>query len=613
MRYAASLSARLHRIVMLSLRLLRYTLGSLHWLASVYAVVTRATPLLATSATLLSVLTHVLMVASFLLPLKVILLVGAEGMPWYLRDIFPTIGKDELVAVLVLSAIAAYALYLLSKYLGGLTVEAGARIILAGAHKIPMFENQQDLAAGFYRRLCDAGGALLFVVLGMTAGMLVYPTAFWLLGAVLFLELLIALVLSQHGTFAGWLDRQYGQVFAVGTSVAFFAVFLYLILDMLRAPDTNLILAIATVLLLRQILLRLTALLHDSVALVRNHRRIDSLFRAHSYMDSTAHDTSHDFWHLLDHDRRNKWLAHALAETAASDLAPSESLWCQLGVPNVAGLWVRPKTREDRPAGTYLVKLFGKGRRADAMHEASLLSGEWATALPAPWFQGALPIGHYHCLVYCTGSDKLSVPEATQAALLQAISRAWQVPPPTSLVDQYYRSRPPLARRIGPRTTDHLHRVADSAQQHHDVADFQRALPHIQSVLTRLPVYVHNPDMGGDALRVDADGNAACLYWGRWSIEPVGAGWPVTPRPLERLDDYLRTTAPNRADIHGTPSEHVRLAALMFAFTRRYNRQAFASALELLPSILDCPPSTPHPQTRTADQPPTVDYKTEPY
>ncbi|MEX5452450.1 hypothetical protein, partial [Stutzerimonas stutzeri] len=149
-----------------------------------------------------------------------------------------------------------------------------------------------------------------------------------------------------------------------------------------------------------------------------------------------------------------------------------------------------------------------------------------------------------------------------------------------------------LWQRLGTEQLERLRIAVITADQQHDLAALLARLPMLHQLLEALPLAVLNPEMGQDAFWVsDAEGEqkgkAILLNWGRWSLEPVGAGWPEAEKLLNSLGDALRAGALRRMELEAVKVEQAELAALAFALERECSRQHYNQALDLIPRILE--------------------------
>ena len=140
---------------------------------------------------------------------------------------------------------------------------------------------------------------------------------------------------------------------------------------------------------------------------------------------------------------------------------------------------------------------------------------------------------------------------------------------------------------------ERLRIVTSNPWQLEQLAVLEQKFHQLRSRLQSLPVQIINPDMHPDILKCTEDGDVNLTHWGRWSIEPVGAGWPVPGWPvsekdLNRLGEVLDQAKKCRKPLTSVVDTDVKLAALMFSFENFYNRQQYVNALEILPSVLAC-------------------------
>ena len=296
---------------------------------------------------------------------------------------------------------------------------------------------------------------------------------------------------------------------------------------------------------------------------------------------------------MLEMSRRDEWMAGVMREVA--DVTPKriDSAWMQTGIANVAAFEVTACDDRGQNLGPYLVKLFNSNNRAIALHEASLLSGCEPGALPSPQFLGADQIEQYHCHLFkWTGAKELS---ANELGVKRQEIAVWLLSygPPKALLERYSRSRPMLGQRLNKDMIERLRLVSSDPQQLNNLMALEQKFDQLQSRLQRLPVQIINPDTHPDILKCTENGDVNLTHWGRWSIEPVGAGWPVPGWPvsendLNRLSEALDHAKKSRMALTSVIDTDIRLAALTFYFETLYNRQQYMNALEILPSMLTC-------------------------
>src|SRR5699024_4672697 len=167
--------------------------------------------------------------------------------------------------------------------------------------------------------------------------------------------------------------------------------------------------------------------------------------------------------------------------------------------------------------------------------------------------------------------------------------RLMSVEVPGLLQQQYKRSRPMLWQRLDESLVHKLEVAVNDPQTQALLDDFVAGLPRLRRALSGLPVRILNPSQGRDNILVAADDSRqpVLIDWSRWSMEPIGAGWPVEGKMLDRLADTLKAARKECEDLRGVDVREAELAALTFAMEQSCLRQNLADALMLLPAVME--------------------------
>lgn len=569
--------------------LLKDVSSSMRWFFSVGAKLARVVPYHTLLVVLFTLVSQISIMLAFLLPLKVIMLLGSSGIPRYFPRAFLDLDRDLLVVGLSITAVVFYVVYLLAEKAMDYWSDCGAQYLLQKSQKITLFENQVELATSSYKRYarCLAGGifaGLAFILLGI-----IYPSlALLVLGYIAVICVFIVLLHSTSRSLYTKMENDMANLLDSLGAVGFLLSFAFLVVDFLFGSPPNLTFAIISVILVRRALGTLRGLTKDLIKLSKNRLRISALFFHGQALleEHSSHD--HGFWSLLDPMRRENWVASVLREVAGVKAHRLEVAWHQTGITNVAALYVQTLDMAAAPTAKYFVKLFNIKRQGQAVHEATLLTALRGRGLPVPRFIGASQVEGYTCHVFeVTGVSKPQ-PEEVKAALRFLLAELWAFEPPGNIVNRFRRSRPLLAQRLKEEMKERLLLVAEDPATVADVASFVQSLPVISEILSALPLCIYNRDLGADSLLKLEDKRLVATHWGRWSLEPVGAGWPLREQDWEALPSCFAGATEKRPALAGVTIEEARLAALIFAFISFYERQSYVSAIELLPEILEC-------------------------
>lgn len=520
------------------------------------------------------------LLAAFM-PLKVVILLGSEGVPGYFPDFLAALDRDMVIAGLSAATLAFFVIHLLSERLINWATGLGVKQLLERSHKVVLFENQGQIAAGGYHRYSRALASGVFIGLSLSCLGWFYPeVALVILGYVVLVFYVLCLLHRHSPAVREKLETSLLDVLNVVSGVGFFVAFGYLVLDFILWEAPSVVIVIVTLILSRQMMVKATGLVLDLAALYQQRVKLDALFFHGKVLlsDTVQHERS--IWPLLQCHVRQNWVRAVLAELTSDNEIHISCKWHQTGQSNVAALKV------DAGSRCYLVKLFEKNRSSLALHEATLL-GDSIPTLPAPRLVGATQVQKFHCLVY-----ELPIghsPEMNKVTpLIQPLrSQLMAVEPPSQLCHRYQRSRPMLWQRLNAELIERLRIAVTSEAQRSMLDSLAEDMTRLGAMLQALPLVFHQPDLTQDAIWVAEEGAPLALNWGQWSLEPIGAGWPEGEAGLSQLESSIEKASEIRPALYRVPINAVELSALSFALERECNRQRYVQALELLPRLLE--------------------------
>lgn len=534
-------------------------------------------------ATLVS---QISMLLAFILPVKIVILLGSDGIPGYFPSSFEAVDRDMLIVLLSTGTAGFYLLYLSAERLIAFLTRIGTKALLATSGKMALFEGQDDMAANAYARFSRAVAGAVFIALAFAAITLLYTgMAGVVAGYAVFAALATGGLYKTSGSFRERLQTRLGPTLNLFTGIGFFIAFGYLVADFLAGTPPGIIAALISLILMRQAVGRIAGVVTGLSGLQRQRTKLDALFfHGRPFMPPQS-SVERSMWPLLRKQRRDEWVRPLLEEVTSAVPDSLRYQWLDLGTPNVAALAVRDgEARSCR----YLVKLFETNRSAAALHEATLLADPLAH-LPAPELLGATEVDRFHSHVYswCDGAPS-TAEEFNEHAAEQVRVALLRVEPPASLVERYQRSRAMLWQRLTPSMLEWMQVAAETADHEAALERMSTRLADVQALLRELPPALVNPDITRDTLWVPEDGERSPLLisWDKWALEPVGAGWPVRSEFLEHLGPAVARAAETRSALAAVRAEHAEIAALAYQFESLAGRQRYAYALELLPDIL---------------------------
>lgn len=526
--------------------------------------------------TLSSQLTSLL---AFFLPLKVVILLGSEGIPRYFPASWSSVDRDLLIVSLSGATVAFFLLHLIAERGIDWVTGVGTARLLAKSRKVILFRNQDELAGSAYQRYTRALASVCFIAISMATMFWLYPGIAIVISlhGIIVALLLLGLSLISSG-FKEKLNVRLNQLLKLAGGVGFFIAFGFLVADFVLGSPPSLIVAIVAILLLRQMTNRVVSLVKDMVWLQKQKTKVDALFfHGKVLMPTTKPEKT--IWPLIARETREAVVSAVYRELVDGAGNLQRITWHQTGVQDVAGL------RFVSDGEYYLLKIYGTRRKGLALHEASLVSEDIA-GLPSPEFLGTTVIQKFSCLLYRLPNGYQPSTTSLRTSELEVRSRLMSVSLSQDIICRFERSKPMLWQRLDSQLCRQLYSAAASDNEYERVAIFEGYLGILQRILRSLPLALVVPDIKEDQLWLLFDGSGPLVtHLGSWSVEPLGAGWPVKPCALSKLEIFLKEKSSTVGAFSEVDPINVELAALTYALEDECNRQRFIQALSLVEVI----------------------------
>lgn len=519
------------------------------------------------------------MMMAFLMPLKVVMLLGSESIPSYFPETLQTIERNTLILSLVILSVASYAISAIFKKISEKTTERGVKNLLEKTQKIIIFENQDNFASKAYTKYTDALAGLVFSLATVGLFSIFYRDMAVFIIAVLFLAYLITYILYLSSPRLKTIISDRPQPTAIAISnVVFLLVFLYIVIDFLYLTPPDFIVGLITIIIGRLMLVRLSFTASYFFTLKQDEGKINALFFHNQAFLPAIKPQHKSVWDLLENKALESWLVPVLQEaTTDKNIGDIATKWQQTRLNNTVVLQAESKVLKK----TFLIKIFDERLASKALHESTLMLDELDSEFPCPPFLLATMIGNYHCHVFdITEHEFLSFQEAIK--LNNTVNeKLLMLPPSETLVERYKRSKAFLWERIDKAMMNRLRLVA-SEQGKRVIQEVEDAMPEINSILRVLPLSFVAPKPNHLSLLKDSDEQIVSFHWPTWVIEPAGAGIDQKKNNNTNVKNVIQAAHEHRAELKQFPVENYELASLLSAFEHNFHQQQYEDAIELL-------------------------------
>lgn len=562
-----------------------YIMTFARWFSSVGGKIFRVVPNATVMVVLFTLASQICSLLATLLPLKVIILLGSERTPIYFPALLHDLHRSALILSLSTAAVVFFVFHLLTETFIARLSAYGARSLIARSRKLTLFDKQEEILSKAYQRFAGALAGVVFIVIASVSIIVVYPLQALVILLYITTVWFALTVLHRCSSLLDEREEHHlTHIIGVLATLGFFITFGCIVADILLGSEVSVFWAIFTLLLVRQIFRRCSSFISDLINLYAQRLQLNALlFRGHVYAGKSRPAGSSTLWSLAESQTLLIWMPPLIQRLTDRDTQGLEIRIMQSGTSDV--LQWKVIYQDGRSERSYLVRLFGQSKSALARHEASLFTAMNQGVSPLPRLRLVDEIETFHCHVFDWPATSSVDSRESKQAPMHLLRALFGQCPNANLVALFSRSRPMLWQRLDEQVLPRLE-LYDGTSGDNLVKRWGAALDTIRIRLKRLPLAVITSDLSPDGIGYDERRDVWASQWGRWSLEPVGAGWPVSEKAFALLDSAFAEAQETRPDLWEVDLNDVKLAALVFAFDKACQRQNYRTAVDLLTHIV---------------------------
>ncbi|MDV6320549.1 hypothetical protein [Chromohalobacter sp. HP20-39] len=529
-------------------------------------------------AAILALFGQIAVLGAFILPLKIVMLMGGDGFPDFFPDFLGGFNKKIVVSALAGLSIFSYIFYQLSAKAIEKISQSGVVRIEKKTQKLYLFEGQKELTQKSYAKYINAVASVSFIVLATALLFFVYSeiavvfTSYGVLcivGALFFLN--SNMISYEKGV--ACIQKKIPTLSGVG----FFLIFLWILFDyiFLSIPNNFLVLLVA-IILGRQLLSQTGIAVNSLIFLNNNKIKLKAILLHEEVLQSSEQKTD-SFWGFLEPGSSPNRQLQALLMNISSAFENGLVLeWRDSALPGIAFL----NATNGHDGKTYLVKIFAKNKITEARHEAALLL-EQPELLPSPELLATNVIFEHHLHIFdLTGYTACSrVPSRSeQDEIVMSIGNTKLG---DLLISRYTRSHQMLWDRLD---ASLLKKIALTAPDRGVVETFMSKLSSIKDTLRCQPICLYNPQVNNSLLWAKKNGSVVLLHWGKWSLEPYGAGLSLN-YGKSVSENYVHSEELEIKPRSKEEREGVLLSAIMYKIWKQLKANQFNKAAETIDKV----------------------------
>ncbi|AMD00098.1 hypothetical protein [Halomonas chromatireducens] len=566
-----------------------------HWSSSVLKKFISIVPLPTLAVILLTLLSQGAKLLAFFLPLKVIILIGSTGIPRYFPSSWAAYEKEPLVLALSAASIFFFLIHFISENMASKVSEVGSSRIIAQTRKLPIFTKQNELSSEAYHRLSSSLATVVMAFSLLVVFGAIYPRFLMaVVGYFLFITLIITVVVMTFDGGKAFIENKSEEFSGFIFGGGFLFVFSFMVMDFLLGDGPGFMQAIICLLLSRQLFNKSQRLVKDACWLNEKKLQINAIFFSrHKFFRSVEERGNKKHQDLLRLPERPDILLHMLKKCSPDIVGDESSVlcsWQQSGIKNIHLFSVKLASQASISRSYYL-KIYDSRLKKQAAHEMELLTCCYDNKLPALSLAGECQWEGYSVhLFHGSGAEAVSRQDFNRLAL-DRVTTYWSISLPKKLISRYRKAHPLLPQRLDSSTIKWLSIVFNNTEHAESVALLGSLLEEIKESLSSLPVVLINPGVCPEMVFLKADDNFEVGHWGRWQLEPVGAGFGIRKGWIKDLRYVFDRACEHRSDFYPSMFPLVRLSAYCHLFEQQFNQQRYADAVALIPEMIACLPS----------------------
>ncbi len=524
-----------------------------------------------------SILSQVLLLLSFVVPLKMLFVIGVNEFTGLTLGTYTIDTKSELAVVFAIVMTILLGMSFTVEKFSKYTKKRCSDDIWKTNKKFQIYPNQETLATNLYGQYTVGVSGIIFILFILLVLSYLYP----LVSVMLILYWIVAtfvmvLYYDKSDSFKLTVENELPKVMTSAGLFGFLVIFIAVIIDFISpAPSNTIIYAFISLILIRHMTGSITASVQSIKMLYTHKQQLEAIFFKGYGNQIVINNKESKFWQLFEEEYYKKWIPEVLENILHVNISCKSYEWYELGIPNVITFIITIERKDDlKLQEKYMVKVFNKNLHVKALKEATLYTECDLTELSTE-FIGVSMIGAYDCHVFKYGECMQVEQKDFLLNKFEMLSKIVDYQLPNSILVQYKTTHEFIYNRFSSEIFERM-KVSADEDETNLLAWFKQELENITEEIHTLPLRLVVPHITRNTLVVDSTTKSIKLIsFDNWSIEPVGYGFAPSPKEREILEELLSEQEYKKALI----------VQELKACEHHCNRHSFKLALENIKKI----------------------------
>ena len=429
---------------------------------------------------------------TFLLPLKVILLAGSNGMPSAFRTFLAEDQRQEGIIILSLVAILSYIVTLFLENRSKRLSEKGSQQLLAHSGVMWVVSNQTEQASRFFSRFLQVCSGMLFLIAALVVmAILNIPLTGFLIALIVCFFLMTAWLMERTSASRLFLlqkkiTKDTGAYLNLLSSIAFLTSFLIIIYPFILGYESNVLVALVSFILMRQLLSAFVDSVKNILVLFSQRHLIDTLLFSERVMTPVEGRGEQATRNLFTRREREQTLAEELADL----VEPGDKIRIDPLDASVrqALEFTITLTNETMSSRVLRQRVFPPQIQSRLRNEDLLFELVDRDAIGAPPLVRRYFHGEHECVITDVGLGDNPRAQDWSQVRLSHLETVWALEPPAALASIYAASHSYLHQRLTDALISRMEFALTSQSGEEILTDFVHRLPQFRDRIARLPL-----------------------------------------------------------------------------------------------------------------------------
>lgn len=485
---------------------------------------------------LFTIITQILSLASFLIPIKMIIILAKQELPEISLIVYDITSKEDLILFFLVVMILVLAIRQIIRKIISVTKKISSNEICTENKYLEKYPNQENLAYSIFNKYITSLSGFIFVFIILAFLFILKPLAalalvtFWIAALFLFI-----VVYNNSERIQKVVKEDLRKVTDMLGALSLLAVFIAIAIDLTsNITPTELQISVISLIIVRFTMAYISTHILSIKHLFDKRDQIESIFFYNYVHDQyrLIKNKQSKFLNFFDGVRHKQLIEECLSKILNKNVSIKCFDFYELAQPDVMAFLLTIEKHEK-----YLIKVFNSNLHKSALKEGFLLSESCSSNLTLS-FVGTDTIGDYLSHFYKYKDENIIRQEDIQKTRLVILEKIAKYDISQNILDKYAEDYKYIYERCSQKDFNQL-RTFSNSKDLVTINWFEKNWECIQSLIRKLPLRLVIPNINKNILLKDCNDDIRLIGFNDWKIEPIGFSFNFEGKDMELLKNIL--------------------------------------------------------------------------